>query len=194
MGNRERDAMQARLEQMTPEQQRDLLLELANATRPGDDLGAVRIQDADVIWKMRPKVEVWTYLPRTGRTDKRQQDRKVWDTPGVLDPYATEDMPDRPQIVKVIDLTDGTVLFERDEVLAQPRPGGHVRVGRDQLGGESDTDLAARMVALLRSNPTLRKAVVDMTNDDDDDARPTPPPKRRGRPPANDPASELVGG
>jgi hypothetical protein len=180
MGDAERTTMEARLAGMTEEQKNHLLLELAEGMRPGDDdQGKGRVQSAEAILALRPKVEVWTLLPRTGRIDKRRQDRKVWDTPGVLDPMASEDMPDRPQIIKVIDLQDGSVLFERDTVMGQPTPGQPVPIyagGRSlpppgvqahAMGPVTDTDLAARMVALLKGNPELRQAVVEMADETD---------------------------
>jgi hypothetical protein len=184
MGSAERDTMQARLGGMTPDQKDKLLLELAEGMRPGDDdQGRGQVQSAEAILALRPKVEVWTLLPRTGRIDKRTQDRKVWDTPGVLDPFASEDMPDRPQIVKVIDMQDGTVLFERDTVMGQPTPGQPVSVyGRGlpppgvqahAMGPVSDAELAARMVALLKGNPELRQAVVELSDDDTDTPAPS---------------------
>jgi len=205
MGQAERATMEARLKGMTPDQRDKLLLEMAEGMRPGDDdSGRGRVQSAEAILALRPKVEVWTLMPRTGRIDKRAQDRKVWDTPGVLDPYATEDMPDRPQIIKVLDMTTGEVLFSRDTVLGQPQPGQPVsvpapggqvpaQVAQHVMGPVSDDDLAARMIGLLRSNPELRRAVVEMadTMEDADDVAASPPllaeadqpAKRRGRPP-----------
>jgi hypothetical protein len=187
MGDAERSLMADRLAGMTDEQKDKLLLELAEGMRPGDDTqGRGRVQSAEAILALRPKVEVWTFLPRTGRIDKRTQDRKVWDTPGVMDPYATEDMPDRPQIIKVIDLRDGTVLFERDSVLGQPTPGRPVGLGvatgvnelvqRHVMGPVSDAELAERMIGLLRGHPELRRAVMAM------DTTPAPAPVGQGPP------------
>lgn len=178
MGNAEREQMERRLAGMTDQQKEELLLQMAEGMRPGDDdAGRGRVQSADAILALRPKVEVWTLLPRTGRIDKRQQDRKVWDTPGVLDPMANEDMPDRPQIIKVIDMTTGETLFERDTVMSQPTPGQpvSVAVGQYQPGVQvhamqaapipaDPAALAQAMVALLRSDPELRRAVVEMAD------------------------------
>jgi hypothetical protein len=216
MGDAERQVMEQRLTGMTQEQKDRLLLELAEGMRAGDDdQGRGRVQSAEAILALRPKVEVWTLMPRTGRVDKRPQDRKVWDTPGVMDPYANEDQPDRPQIIKVIDLRDGTILFERETVLGQPQPGQPVAVGGQQpgqalvqqhmMGPVSDDDLAARMVGLLKSNPDLRRAVVEMADeleDANDDAGPAAEPagqqvaaarRRPGRPPKQQREPEPAG-
>ena len=104
---------------MTPEERdrtlRDLLRQAQNAQ--GDD--SRKIEDANLLLRLRPKVQVTTYIPMTRRYAQRLQDRKVWDQ-GIIDPLADEDIPGRPQIIKVETHPDGEVLFERDSVLGMP--------------------------------------------------------------------------
>lgn len=115
------------LDGMTPEERdrtlRDLLRQ--QQTAGGDDTR--KIEDANLLLRMRPKVMVTTYIPLTRRFADRQQDRKVWDL-GIIDPLADEDIPGRPQIVRVVSVPDGDVLFERDQVLGLPGVAEPVRV------------------------------------------------------------------
>lgn len=107
------------IDQMSPDERdrtlRDLLRQ--QQTAGGDDTR--KIEDALLLLRLRPKVKVTTYIPLTRRYAERNQDRKVWDL-GIIDPLADEDIPGRPQIVRVESVPDGEVLFERETVLGMP--------------------------------------------------------------------------
>lgn len=102
---------------------RDLLRQQQSSG--GDDVR--KIEDANLLLRMRPKVKVTTYIPLTRRFAERNQDRKVWDL-GIIDPLADEDIPGRPQIVRVESVPDGDVLFQRESVLGMPGVAEPVRV------------------------------------------------------------------
>ena len=104
---------------MSPEERDRTLRDLLHQqqTAQGDDTR--KIEDANLLLRLRPKVLVTTYIPLTKRYAQRLQDRKVWDK-GIIDPLADEDIPGRPQIIRVETQPDGEVLFSRDEVLGMP--------------------------------------------------------------------------
>src|SRR6266487_3518361 len=113
------DQIAKRLANLSPEERNEMLLSLATQQQrnQADDNSQTKIEDALLLLRLRPKIRVTTFYPRTGRSADTLQDRKVWDQ-GVIDPLANEDQPDRPQIVKVVTVPDDEILFERDEVMA----------------------------------------------------------------------------
>lgn len=171
----------AQIAGLSDEDRDRMLLELLRQQQQtkGDD--HQKVEDALLLLKLRPKIAVETYNPLTRRTDKRIQDRKLWDV-GIIDPLANEDQPHRPQVVRVVAQPSGEVLFERTDVLPLPVQGAPVAVGNYSIGqtdpGDPGDDVT-RLLAKLRQRPELRKALAELLDDDGgagEGGDPAPPP------------------
>lgn len=141
-------SMHDHLAHLTPEQRDRMLAQLLSASS-GDpnDPGNNKIEDANLLLSLRPKVLITEINPRTRRIYTRVQDRKQWDN-GLFNPLAHEDDPNWPQTIKVevVGADPPEIIYEAEAVVGPPTEGEAIRIGAGQ-----DTSLMQMLVQMQQT-------------------------------------------